>query len=174
MRRGMAVAAHNHRARPCQTQFRPDHMHDAAMGAVPSRKPDIVFAAILLQHRDLIAALPGSHRGRSPCASGRQRGRGMIECRERAIRTARLHAAFRQRRERLRRRHLMDEMQVDVEHSRAIVAFGFDDMRIPGPSRTANLGCFEDMLLLRCLDRLQPAMVAPGRTIRETGPAGAW
>ena len=55
----------------------------------------------------------------------------MVEGREAQIGPAYRQVLFTQNVERLRTRHLMDQMQVDIKDSRAVVAFGADDMRVP-------------------------------------------
>ncbi len=125
------IAADDCLAGLSRPELRRNYVHDAAFGTreIPELDPEI--GAVLFHLDDLLGRgrladdLEILERG-----DGNRRDR-VIECSEAQIGPAHGQAFFAQHVEGLRARHLMDEMQIDIEDGGAIVAFGADDMRVP-------------------------------------------
>ncbi len=115
VRRGMAVAAHDRCAGQCKTLLRADDVDDALAPVEFVEILDAEILGILRQRLDLDARFLV---GDAVTAVG---GRHVvIDDGERLSWRAHLAASHAQTFERLRARHLVDEMPVDVEHAGAI------------------------------------------------------
>ena len=64
VRRGVAVAAHDHQARNGQPLLRPDHVHDALARVVQAHQHDAVLVGVLDDLVDHALASDGSANGR--------------------------------------------------------------------------------------------------------------
>ena len=115
VRRGVAVAADDRHAGLRDAELRPDDVDDAlAVGAERvDRDPELV--AVALERLDLDAAELVLDARRDGRAVGR---RVVVGGRERAVGAADRAAGEPQPVERLRARHLVDEVQVDVQQAR--------------------------------------------------------
>jgi hypothetical protein len=85
-----------------------DHVDDAVAGVAHRQQRDAVPAAVLGQPHQLIA-----RHGLNLVQRDRRGGRAVVHGRERAAGTAHGKPASRQFRKGLRRRHLVQQMQVD-------------------------------------------------------------
>ena len=121
----MAVAADDGHARLGETLFRTDDVNDAALIAVQTVQGDAKLQAILLQLHDLSRIHFIDQR-----EVERARRRAVIHGRQRPVRPAYGNAAPPQAFKGLGRGHLMDQVQIDVEHRRTIRVLG-DDVRVP-------------------------------------------
>ncbi len=131
MRRGMAVAADDGRARQGEALLGTDDMDDALADVVLVEIFDAEILGIGGERLDLHAAL-----GIVDCPSS---GRWSAHCdrRRRASSAARAPCVRQpQPFEGLRGRHLMDEMAVDIEEARAVV-LAIDQMVVPRSCRRA-------------------------------------
>ncbi len=113
MRRSMAVTAHDGRSRQCPALFRTDDVHDALANIVHRQIFDTEFLGVGFQLRDLLARLRIGNSLRPILGRHIVVGDG-----QRELRPAHLAAGVAQALERLRARHFMDEVTVDVEHRR--------------------------------------------------------
>jgi len=130
MRRGVAVAADDGHARLGDAEFRADHVHDAAVRAAEVEQFDAEGGRVLAQLRHLrlrfrvrVGQLAGRIRG--------QGGRRMVERALGALGPGHRQATRGQFGERLRRGHLVDQVQVHVQHRRRGVGLGADQVRVP-------------------------------------------
>jgi hypothetical protein len=124
MRRRVAVAAHDRRARQREALLGPDHVDDALPLVATIVVLDAEVAAVLLHVGELLAALRIF--GRLRPITGRDVVVGDGECQFRAAHATVRHAqAF----ERLRARHLVDEVAVDEQHARPVRLLA-DDMGV--------------------------------------------
>ena len=110
VRRGVRVAAADRHARLREAQLRTDHVHDALLAACRREEADAVLGAVALE-AGIISSASESANGRE-LAVGRD---DVIDGRERALGVEHREAALAQHRERLRRRHLVDEVQAHQE-----------------------------------------------------------
>ena len=122
--RGVAVAADDRRARQGEALLRPDDVDDALARIELVVIFDAEFARVPGQLLDLLAAF-----GIGDAAAAVGGLDVVVDDGERLFRRAHLAAGHAQALERLRARHLMDEMAVDVEEAQ--VALGVDDMVVP-------------------------------------------
>jgi len=125
MRRGMAIAADDRRARQRKTLFGADHMNDALAKVVLIEIFDAELPGILGELFDLNTAF-----GIVDAMRAIGGGDIVIDDRERFLRRTNAPAAQPQPLEGLRARHLMHQMAVDVDQARAI-GFGMDEMIVP-------------------------------------------
>ena len=125
VRGGVAVAADDGHARLGQPEFGPDDVDDALGRRVEIVQPDAVGVAVLAQRAHLRFGQLVGHR--QMARPGRdvviERGDGEVGTPHRA---AGQPQAF----EGLRRRHLVNQVQVDVDEVAAAVE-GLDDVRVP-------------------------------------------
>jgi hypothetical protein len=130
VRGGVAVAADDRHARLGGTILRPDHVDDAAMIAAPAVQLDAEFGAVGFQHGDLLRGL-WRDIGVVACRIGGRRWRGMIQRGQHLAGATHGQAALAQFGERLRRGHLVDQVQVDVKRGRGGGGFGDDFVCVP-------------------------------------------
>lgn len=127
--RGVGVAADHRHARQGGTLLRANDVDDALAHVVHLELDNAVFIAVVvegldLQARDLVS-------NRFDAALALRRGRYvMVRGRDIGIDAPRLAPGQTQAFEGLRRSHFMDDVTVDVDQRRTIVAL-FDQMRIP-------------------------------------------
>jgi hypothetical protein len=114
-----------------RAELGPHDVDDAAVAAREAAQLDTEVLAVLLH-------LPHLLRGRRLAddleVSQRRdghRGRRVIERREAAVRASYRQAFRTQQVERLRRRDLVQQVQVDVEDGRRVVRLRYDDVRGP-------------------------------------------
>src|SRR5262249_47966580 len=125
MGRGVAVAAHDGRARQGEALLRADDVNDALAAIELIVIFDAEQLGVLGEGGDLAGAL------RIVDALGTVRGRNVvIDDRERLFRRAHASARDAQALERLRRGHLVDEMPVDVDQAGAVWLL-VDEMIVP-------------------------------------------
>ena len=122
--RGVAVAADDRRPRQGEALLRPDDVDDALPGIELVVIFDPELARVLGQLLDLLAAL-----GIGDAAAAVGGLDVVVDDGERLFRRAHLAARDAQALERLRARHLMDEMAVDIDEAQA--ALGVEDMIVP-------------------------------------------
>ena len=113
--RGVAVAAHDRGARQGEALLGPDDVHDALAAVELVEILDAELARVLGERDDLHRAL--GILVRLAAVGGRN---VVIDHRERLLRRAHLAAGDAQALERLRRRHLMDEMPVDIDQAGSV------------------------------------------------------
>ena len=124
MGRGVAVAADDRRAGQGEALLRPDDVHDALAQVEFVVIFDAEFARVLGQFLDLLAAL------RILDAAAAVGGLDVVvDDGERLVRRAHLAPRHPQALERLRARHLVDEVTVDIDE--AEVAVRLQDMLVP-------------------------------------------
>src|SRR6185369_2659627 len=109
-------------ARLREAALRANHVHDAVLVVAEREQADAEISAVFLELRELSAGLVVDHLQRLG-----QRWRRVIHGRHGALRAAHLEAARAEPRERLRRRHFVNQVQIDVEHGRAA---GFFDHHV--------------------------------------------
>jgi hypothetical protein len=129
MRGCVAVAADDGQARLRAALFGSDNVDDAIADIAHREERDAVLLHIARQRLELFArlcVLDARHAQR--LSLGR---RVVVGHRQREIGAADLAVAGLQPRERLRRRHLMDEVQVDIDEALARRLVGRDDMGVP-------------------------------------------
>ena len=122
--RGVAVAADDRRARQGEALLRPDDVDDALARVELVVIFDAELARVPGQLLDLLAAL---RIGDAAAAVG-----GLdvvVDDGERLLRRAHLAPGHPQPLERLRARHLVDEMAVDIDEAQ--IALGVEDMLVP-------------------------------------------
>ena len=160
MRRGVAVAAHDGRSRQGEALLRPDDVDDALPAVELVEIFDAELGGVLGEFLDLLPALGI---GDALAAVG-----GLdivVDDGERLLRRAHLAAGQAQPLERLRARHLVHEMAVDVDE--AIAALGLDDVVVPDlVVKRARLG---HVLLRRPFRRLR---LQKSRYLSPTRPEG--
>ena len=130
MRARVAVTTHNRHAGMRRTQFRPDHVHDATCITLQIQQVDAEGLAVPAKCLDLRARSPIQDRQTTWPVTGQCRHR-MVNRRQRPVRTPQRQPTPAQHLERLRRRHLVNEMQVDVQHGRRRIRLRCHHMRIP-------------------------------------------
>ncbi len=108
VRRGVAVAAGDGHPRLREPQLGPDDVHDALDPAREIEQPDPGGAAVALQRRQHV--LGHDVQERPPLV---ERGNDVIDRADRALGKAHPPSPRAQHVERLRRRHLVDEMEAD-------------------------------------------------------------
>ena len=114
VRRGMTVAAHNRHSRLCHPQLRTNHMHDPLIGRIHIKQPNTKLLAIRLQRGNLL------RRNQVGDRSSPRLGRNIvIDSRHGASRLPHLPSCRSQSIKRLRRSHLMHQMQIDVDNRRS-------------------------------------------------------
>jgi hypothetical protein len=119
MRGRVAVTADDGLARLREAALGTDHVHDAVLEVAEAVERDAELRAVGGEHVELRRGLRVDDL--QLLRVGR---RAVVHGGERVLGAARLEAALAQTRERLRRGHLVDEVQVDVEHGRAALLFG--------------------------------------------------
>src|SRR5208283_4147773 len=107
---GMAVAAHDGHPGLSQTQFRPDHVHDALIRRIHVEEPDGEFPAVVLQRGNLL-----SRDGIGNRSSPRLRRNVVVHGSYRPRRLPHFSSRRPQTVEGLRRSHLMNQMQIDIK-----------------------------------------------------------
>ena len=122
--RGVAVAADDRRARQREPLLRPDDVHDALAAVELVVIFDAEFLGVGGQRLDLLAAL-----GIGDAVAAVGRLDVVVDDGERLFGGAHLAPGHPQSLERLRARHLVDEMAVDVDEARP--AGRLDDMVVP-------------------------------------------
>ena len=129
MGRGVRVAADHGHARQCGALLRADHVNDALTHVVHFEFGDAVLVAVVVQGLHLQTGnLIGN---RFNPAFALRRGRYvMVRGRDIGIDAPRLAPCQTQAFERLRRGHFMNDVTVDIDQRRSIVAL-LDQMRIP-------------------------------------------
>ena len=125
VRRGVAVAADDRQARLREAELRPDHVDDALAPAARRVERDAELLAVRAQRVEL-----GTREriGDRP----RERRDVVVHRRDREVGAAHRSAGEPQPVERLRRRHLVDQVQVDVEE-RGLARRLVDDVALPDP-----------------------------------------
>ena len=114
VRRGVAVAADDRHARLREAELGPDDVHDAALVGVEPVQLDAEVRAVAA--RACRAACAASPSMTLRPASSASNGPSSPPCARAGARRA---PRLRRTGERLRRRHFVHEMQIDVEHRRA-------------------------------------------------------
>ena len=122
--RSVAIAADDRRPRQGEALLRPDDVDDALPGIELVVILDPELARVPRQFLDLLAAL-----GIGDAAATVGRLDVVVDDGERLVRRANLAAGHPQALKRLRARHLMDEMPVDVDQAQ--VTLGVEDMIVP-------------------------------------------
>ena len=125
VRRRVAITTHDGHTWLRQPQFRADDVHDALVFAREAVACDSELAAVVLERIDLSlhdAVEDGQ-------ATARRRNR-VIDRRHREVRAANPQTPATQTVERLRRRQLVQEMQIDVHEGRSAVAL-LDQVVVP-------------------------------------------
>ena len=131
MRGGVAVAAHQGAAGQGEPLFGADDMDDALFGGDRIDIADAEAGRVRLERGQLLRALAIGDRQAPAVGADARRGRQiMIGHRQRQIGAADGATGDAQSLERLRARHLMDEMAIDIDQAGAVIARR-DDMRIP-------------------------------------------
>ncbi|MEZ5394384.1 MAG: hypothetical protein R2724_16335 [Bryobacterales bacterium] len=127
VRRSVAVAADNRQTGLRQSELGADHVDDALVGSAHVGQRHAKLTAVCAELLDLLA---GDLVGNDAQPVGRS-GDGVIHrCRHGVVGSADLETAIAQALEGLRRGHLMDEVQVDVEDRRRTRLMN-DDMIVP-------------------------------------------
>ncbi len=145
VRARVAVAADDRHARLRAAELRADHVHDAAPRIAEAEQLDAVHAGVALERRDLRRGGLVADRDAADELRGIRRGR-VVERAERPAGPAHGQAARLERREGLRRRDFVDEVQVHVEDRRRLGRFRHDLVGLPdlleqGPWTHANAAC---------------------------------
>ena len=138
VRAGVAVAAHDHRPRLGQPQLRPDDVHDALRSRCPARAARCRSPAQFFSSAAICSARRVVEHGDAPVAAARRGRRRVIHRRHRALGPAHLEAALAQPGERLRRGHLVHQVQVDVEDGGRVGASPRARGARPRSSRTSS------------------------------------
>ncbi len=125
MRRGMAVAANDRHARLREPLFRADDVDDALVDAIDREIGDAKIADILLERVDLQLGFRLVDAGLTIA-----RRDVVVAHGHRRVGPAHLAAGEAQPLESLRRRHFMDQVQIDIDEVRALALWG-DDMTVP-------------------------------------------
>ena len=123
VRRGVAVAADDRHPRLRQAELRPDHVHDP-LAAAPGREQ--AHTELLAVRGERVELRPRELVGDRPV----HRRDVVVHRRDRQLGPPNSAAVQAERLERLRARHLVHEMQVDVEQRRRAVLLG-DEVRVP-------------------------------------------
>jgi hypothetical protein len=127
--RGVRVAAHHGHARQGRALLRADDVNDALTHVVHLEFSDAVFVAVVVQGLHLKARhLVGD--GLDPALALRRSRHVMVGCGDVGVDAPWFAAGQSQALERLRRRHFMNDVTVDVDQRRTIVAL-LHQMRIP-------------------------------------------
>ncbi len=131
---GMAVTADDGHAGLGGAQFGSDDMHDAAVLTVPAKQLDAILGAIPLQGFDLLMGLFG-HIGPFALRVRRQCGSRVIDGGQAAVGPPHRQPAALQFGKGLRRRHLVQQVQVDVKDRGCAIApgCGFLAHQVPLP-----------------------------------------
>ena len=119
VRARVAVTADDRFAGLRRAEFRPDDVHDAAKFAVKSVQFQAEVIAVFLHLANLAGCAFADYREIFETAKRGGR-RGMIHGAERQVGPPHRNAFFAQQRECLRRRDLVDQVQVDVEDCRCV------------------------------------------------------
>jgi hypothetical protein len=109
--------------------FRADDVHDSLTGIIQTEELDAELVAIGIELLELRRRL--RIEDAKVTARARSGWRGMIHRREREIRTPNLDPTSTQLGKSLRRRHFVDEMEIDVKHCRRAVRFRLDEVIVP-------------------------------------------
>jgi hypothetical protein len=125
VRRSVRVAADDCRSRQCPALLRPHDVHDALADVAHGQIFDAEFAGVCFECRDLLCGFRIGDSGRA--VGGRHI---VIGDRERQIGTADLSFRVAETLEGLRARHFVDEMAIDIKHTRFALRL-MDEMRIP-------------------------------------------
>jgi hypothetical protein len=129
VRAGVAVAADDRRARVRQAQLRADHVDDA-LACVPHREErDRELAAVALEGAHLLGRRPLGPR--APPVRAEPRRDRVIHRRHRPLRPPHADAARAQLGEGLRRGHLVDQVQVDVQDGGRLRRLRRHEVRVP-------------------------------------------
>ena len=157
MRAGVTVAAHDGHARLGQAQLGPDDVHDALQRAEAILEADAELLAVALERVELLLGDGVGHR-----LVERPRGRVVVHRGDGQVWPAHRAAGQAQAVERLGRRHLVDEVQIDVQQRRLARRLRGRRGR-PRSSRTAcaNPWAHEHEVGVR---RARPATEPPIRT----------
>ena len=155
---GVAVAADHGHARAGEALLRPGDMHHTPGLAAPVSQFDAVGGGVDPQRVDLGLGLIGDI-GAFPVSARRQGGGRVVQGGEGLVRATHLDAPGIELAERLRARHLVHEVQVDVEQGRAILGLGLDHVGVP---HLVEQGARGDLRLGRA-DRLRAIRRAPVR-----------
>ncbi len=119
VRAGVAVAADDRRARVRESQLRADHVHDALTLVAHRVQRHAELPAVALERRDLLGG--GAARRRTPPVGAAPRRDRVVHRRHGALGAPHREAARAQLREGLRRGHLVDQVQIDVEDCRRLL-----------------------------------------------------
>src|SRR5207253_9528495 len=103
--------------------------NDSLPAVVESEKSDAEFVAVGLELFQLRRRL--GVEDLETATSARRGGRRMIHCRHREVGTPYPSAATTQLGERLGRRHLVHQMEVDVQHRGCAIRLGANDVLVP-------------------------------------------
>src|SRR5439155_18929347 len=114
---GVAVAADNRHAGLREALLRPDHMDDALLLAAEREQWDAEVAAVALKLVELRSGLHVRH-GDDAVGAAWGRRRGMIHRRQRLVGPSYPQGTLAQLGERLGRRDLVNQVQVDIQHRR--------------------------------------------------------
>jgi hypothetical protein len=108
-----------------------DDVNDPALGARETAQLDAELRAVLFHLDHLLGGIRLADDLQVLQRLDRHRGNGVIEGREAEIRPPDLEAALAQDIERLRARHLVHQVQVDIEDRGTVVLLRDDDVRVP-------------------------------------------
>ena len=125
VRRGVAVAADDGAARLRDSEFGPDHVHDALVPAVHVEQIDAELLAVFRERLELRGGVRIEHRQRAVFRRNR-----VVHHRECQFRPAHLAPRRLQPGKRLRRSGFVDQMPVDV-NQRRLAGLLVDDVRFP-------------------------------------------
>ena len=125
VRRRVTVATDNGLAGLSEAALGPDHMHDPVAAVAERVELDAELLAVGLEHPKLDLRLVVNDPKRP-----RERRRRVVHRRDGILGPPNLQPSLAEAREGLRRRHLVDEMQVDVENRRSVRLL-YDDVVVP-------------------------------------------
>ncbi len=149
VRARVAVAADDRLARLRGAELGADDVHDAAPVVLQPDQVEAELGTVELELADLAGR--GLERDRLAAEDLRRVGRGrMVHGDQGAVRPPHLQPAAAQHRECLRRRDLVGEVQVDVEHGRRVRRFrapprGAPRLSRTGSSRSCRVSCLDQM-----------------------------
>ena len=126
----MTITADDRLAGLRSAEFGTDDVHDSAVVAVESVQLEAELAAVVL-HRDDLSGRTFSNDFQVLERPDRGRRRRMIHRAEGQVRPADAQSLVAQQRKRLRRRYLVDEVEVDIQDRGRVRRLVFDEMGGP-------------------------------------------
>src|SRR5690606_32628314 len=125
-----AIATNNRHTRLGSTLLWSDYVHDTLVLGAQLKQWNTELGTIALHLAQLRNRLNINHRDNTICAAWRS-WCGVVHRTRSAIRTVNLQAASAQLGERLRRGHLVHQVQVDIQYRWSLARFGTNHERIP-------------------------------------------